>query len=671
MQIVLTEGITSPLFDFKGSGEVAEPDIRVLVGVEGGSTASGASGQLIRKELEKIAQEIGRDPPKIKLGVNTSDLISQIQKAIDSATFSIGCTSGKKVGTEAFADFSGARVSTKAMSAATAEKTKADIANKNALAQLNIEATKRINALKIEREESKNNVQAIKEEAAVRIANEKAAKVESKAIEDAEKKKQKSIADAAKSKQISADLNKYLMSVKASAVDLKAVDINNIFSHLDNGEIKEAEAAIRSLKAEFKTMGAEGGNVFTYLGEKIKTFSVYLASSAITMGFVNAIRGVVDTTFELDKALVDLRIVTDGSKESAGELIDAYNRMAMELGSTTSAVSSAANDWLRQGYSLADTNTLIKDSMVLSIVGQLESAEATNALTAAMKGYGLAASEVIDVVDKFTSVDLLAATSSGDLAIALSKTAANAKLAGLSLNDVIGQLAVVNETMKEAPESTGTFYNTMLSRMGMIKSGRLEDPESGEALGDVETTLNRLGIELRKSGGEFRNFGDVLDEVGQKWESYSSVNQRAIAQAFAGTRQQTRFISLMNGWGQAVKYSEAAANSAGTAMQKFGAYEEGLEYKTQRNAAAFEHLATVLLDSGIVGGAIDLGTAALQVGAAFDGVPAKIVIVTSSLLALKSAYNSLDKSIIGEGFRKTIEDLGWPEMTGDRLYYCA
>lgn len=79
-----------------------------------------------------------------------------------------------------------------------------------------------------------------------------------------------------------------------------------------------------------------------------------------------------------------------------------------------------------------------------------------------------------------------------------------------------------------------TFYNTMLSRIGAIKSGRLSDPETDEDLSDVEATLRGLGIELRTSESEFRNFGEVLDEVAGKWDSFSSVSQRAIATAFAG-----------------------------------------------------------------------------------------------------------------------------------------
>ena len=53
----------------------------------------------------------------------------------------------------------------------------------------------------------------------------------------------------------------------------------------------------------------------------------------------------------------------------------------------------------------------------------------------------------------------------------------------------------------------------MLARIGAVKAGRLSDPETNEDLSDVESTLRGAGIQLRKSETEFRNFGEVLDEV--------------------------------------------------------------------------------------------------------------------------------------------------------------
>ena len=42
------------------------------------------------------------------------------------------------------------------------------------------------------------------------------------------------------------------------------------------------------------------------------------------------------------------------------------------------------------------------------------------------------------------------------------------------------------------------------------------------------------GIALRDASGQFRDFGDVLDETASRWQSFSKVSQSAIAQAFAG-----------------------------------------------------------------------------------------------------------------------------------------
>lgn len=331
--------------------------------------------------------------------------------------------------------------------------------------------------------------------------------------------------------------NSYLQTINPKGIaeyQTQIASIRDGFSSRDPLKIKSSMAAMNEFKAAMKSAGYEGGNAFTYLESKIKTFATYLASSAITMGVVTGVRNVINTTKELDASLTDLRIVTGGTREETQRLLGAYNQMAQELGSTTARVSEAAVEWQRQGYSLADTNTLIKDSMVLSIVGFIDETEAATALTAAMKGYQLSVDEAMSVVDKFTATDMVAASSAGTLAEALAKTAANAKLAGLSLDDVIAQLAVVNETMQESGEQSGTFYNTMLSRMGNIKAGRLSDPETSEDLSNVEATLGGLGIKLRDSESEFRNFGEVLDEVGGKWESFSSVQQRAIATAFAG-----------------------------------------------------------------------------------------------------------------------------------------
>ena len=69
--------------------------------------------------------------------------------------------------------------------------------------------------------------------------------------------------------------------------------------------------------------------------------------------------------------------------------------------------------------------------------------------------------------------------------------------------------------------------------MQNVKLGKFID-DSGESINDTEKILNSFGIALRDSNKEWRNLEDVIDEVGSKWDSFTSVEKDAIGVAIAG-----------------------------------------------------------------------------------------------------------------------------------------
>lgn len=302
----------------------------------------------------------------------------------------------------------------------------------------------------------------------------------------------------------------------------------------DFSSVNEYEEQWKSLQGAIKSASLEGQNFGTKLKQQFEKLGVYLSASAVIMQLGKAIKDTVKTVVELDGVVTDLQIATGGTRKETQELLKTYSAMGKELGATTVDVGKAADAWLRQGYSVAQTNALIKNSMMLSKLGQIDSAESTKALTSAMKGYKLSVEDVSGVVDKFTAIDLKAATSAGEIATAMAEVSTSARLAGVDIDKLSGYLAVVSEVSQDAPESVGTFYRTLFARMGNIKAGNLIDPEDSSSLSDVESVLSGLDIKLRSSKGEFRNFGEVLDEVASKWGNYGTVNQNAIAVAFAG-----------------------------------------------------------------------------------------------------------------------------------------
>lgn len=185
---------------------------------------------------------------------------------------------------------------------------------------------------------------------------------------------------------------------------------------VDPTSLKKASAELARFKGLVQQAGKEGLS----LGDKFKgafdKLGVWFSATSLILGVVQGLKQAVTMVQELDKELVNLRMVTGGTQAQTVELLNTYNAMGQKLGATTVEVATSGNEFLRQGKSIADTNSLIETSMVLSKVGALNSAEATKYLTSAMKGYKVEVKDALGIVDKLSAVDLVSATDAGGLA---------------------------------------------------------------------------------------------------------------------------------------------------------------------------------------------------------------------------------------------------------------
>ena len=378
-------------------------------------------------------------------------------------------------------------------------------------------------------------------------------------------------------------------------------------------------------------------------GQRLSRLFGQHLSTAVAMAAIHTLRRVLQQTYqnvvELDKALVNLQVSSGKSRVELRSLMTEYSSFARELGATTVEVTQAADSWLRQGYELSDVETLIRDSMMLSKLGKIDSAEATKALTSTMKGYKIAVSDASTIVDKFSTVDMNAAVSAGELATAMAECAVGADLSGISIDRLTGYLARVLETTQDGAESVGVFFKTLIARMSNIKSGKLVDPETQEDLSDVERVLKNNGITLRDNADQFRNFGDILDEVAAKWKTWSNVTQAAVAVAFSGTRNQEKFKVLMEGYDEALGYADIAANSTGNATQKYAAYLEGVEAHLNKLTAAFEKLSQTILSSDLVTRGIDFLTTVVDALQSIFNITSKLQL--GSLIPLATVIGGI------------------------------
>lgn len=317
--------------------------------------------------------------------------------------------------------------------------------------------------------------------------------------------------------------------------------------------------------------------------------AAYKILGSLRQGFNN----VVTSAKNLDKALTDLRIVTGQTGKEAKNTMQSFANLAAQLGVTTNEVAQSATAWLRQGYDMAQVTDLVTSSMYLSKLGMISVDEATQGLTSTLKGFKIEAREAMDIVDRFTALDVKAATTAGEIATGLAQFANLANMSGVSIDQASAMVATIADVSQVSGAQAGNSLKMMLSRYGTVKSGKFSSMEGEgdtEALNDVEKVLNKIGITMRDTSGQFKEFDQVLDEIAGKWDNLDNISQAAIATAVAGTRQREAFLVLMENMDKYRNFTEISENSEGTAEKKYQSYQEQLQAAQNRLAAAWEKM---------------------------------------------------------------------------------
>ena len=398
------------------------------------------------------------------------------------------------------------------------------------------------------------------------------------------------------------------LSVNTDSVK-KAVkgSVNEIEPDVDSSAINQLQNALQGVN----NAGRQSQNIFSSLGGSVKEAftSIYNVSNLLQDGMYKmfeAGKKATETVKEFNDIKTNLAMATNADSDYIDNLMNDYNSLAQELGSLTSSVAESADSWLRQGRTMADTNSLIKDSLVLSKDAELSSSDASEILTATLNGFQLAADQASRINDILTSIDLESASGADSIGSALMKVASQANNAGVSLEKTSAIIATIKDVTQDSDESIGTAMKSILSRMNQIKAGKFVDAETGESLNDTEKVLKKIGVSMRDNTGMFRESEGVLDDIAKKWKTLDSNSQKAVATATAGTYQYNKFIAAMDNWDKVEKLTDVAYNSEGTAQKKFeDNYLNSLEAKTNQLKSSLDGLSTSLISDDMYAGFLD------------------------------------------------------------------
>ena len=227
-------------------------------------------------------------------------------------------------------------------------------------------------------------------------------------------------------------------------------------------------------------------------------------------------------------------------------------------------------------------------------------------MTVAIRAFRMEMEQASHVTDVYSKVAAVTASDTEELITAMSKTASSAEAVGSSFENTTAMLAVMIESTRESATNIGSAMKSIISRYGEMKTGSTTDAE-GEAIAynKVDTALQSIGMTLKDTNGQFRDFDDVIEELASKWDTLSSVQQRYIATIFAGNRQQSRFLALVSNYDRYMEVSAAAANAEDAGLLQYSKTLDSLETKLNNLSTSFQQFYMSLANGETFGGAIE------------------------------------------------------------------
>lgn len=439
------------------------------------------------------------------------------------------------------------------------------------------------------------------------------------------------------------NLQKELDETKQKA----AQSIKNEFKGYNqaSGEVEKLTDSLRRMHEEEFNFNREAQNID-------RQIQSYFGLSQMIRKVGDIARDAFSTVKELDKAMTETAVVTNFSVGDMWDMLPTYTQQANQLGSTIRDVYEAATLYYQQGLNTNQAMSLANETLKMARIAGLDAAEATNMMTAALRGFNMEINQqsAQKINDIYSELAAITASDTKEIGSAMERTASIANSANMEFATTSAFLAQMIETTREAPENLGTAMKTIVARFQEMKQDptKLVDSE-GVAMdaNKVDKALKTIGVNLMNTKGEFRDLDDVFLDISQRWDSLTQGQQRYIATIAAGSRQQSRFIAMMSNYERTMELVDAANNSAGASQRQFEKTLDSMEAKLNKLKNAWDQFTMGLMNNQILKFSVDALTEGFTIVNKFIDIlgripPKPFEGITKSVLTLVTTLGMLN-----------------------------
>lgn len=409
-------------------------------------------------------------------------------------------------------------------------------------------------------------------------------------------------------------------------------------------QVADSSTKAAAATKQVGTAATQASKSTKLLGDSIGSIAAKMAGWQIMGELVSkpiaAFKEAVQTMKEVDSELVNIQKVTGATDAEMAKLTDRAYEMASAYGRTATEVLAASTEFARAGYG-DQIESLSEMSILLQNVGDVSSETANKFLLSVDAAWKLGGSEkeLMAVMDGLNEITNRNATDMDKLATGMTVAATYFAESGESIQTFSALMGAGTAITQRSGAEIGRALKAITMNIRQIR-GETEDGEliNDESIAKAAAALKDFAGISTMENGELRLTSDVLDELADKWDTLSQVQQSAISEALGGKYHSNVVAALMGDWEKVEKMMTDYDEGAGSAMRENEIYMDSWEAKSKQLSSTWTEFVSHVLETDAIKGVLDGAITAIEL---LDTESTKAV---ATVTALAAAFGGLGKA---------------------------
>ncbi len=274
-----------------------------------------------------------------------------------------------------------------------------------------------------------------------------------------------------------------------------------------------ASAKMQGLERTFMSLDRKVGLGTERISGSFRELGIGLSIMTAGAVMVGGAFALADKAGQFEQAIAAVASVSGATRDELAQLRNA----AIDAGIATQFSPTEATVGLKElaqaGFSAQESMKLLIPALDLAggSLGELTPAQAAGLASQALKAFGVSADDAAIAVDRMLQAVNVFALNASELPMALGNASRGAQSLHQSMSETLIALGLVKNIIPGVERaSTGVA----------VAMERLADPKT-------QAALKGIGVQVVDSGGHFRNFLDVLGEMGPALDKMTDAKRSA------------------------------------------------------------------------------------------------------------------------------------------------